>query len=744
MRVFLVQHSHSDPGYTHPRDEVRRHQLRNIARSVAFSREDPEYRFTVECFWMIDEALRRGCALPDGFIEAARAGRIGLTATYLNGSDHLDAEDYRRMLRVARRFCDEHAIPLRSAMQCDVNGVNACMPDLLNEVGVTRMSFAINDERGGAPFTRPNAFLWRGPGGGRILAYNGFVYLRANEYGMHRGFEAFCDGARRLAEDLVRAGHTLPVCLLQGCGTYDDNGLAAPWMARMARAWRESAGQRAREDARGSAAADAGSPAGGRAEALYREFEFVPATIDEFFDALEACGASFPEYAGTWPDWWSDGLASAPLELKRAYEARRTLRAIEPLLDDEDKAVGTVFEAAQRDVWMYLEHTFGSWRSVGEPEAPDSKRQWADKSRLAHRAAEEAALLAEDVLAARANADGAVCFPPECRDAQYVVSQVPSEDFPESGEIVFESNAADVRAWVIAAKRPQTMATLITWARPSGDPVVTLHRKAFIPGRFRLSNRVNPAPSMWGRWTPSVVCERIRGTRQQLRNGDPTLPIDRVAAEVQSHVIEDTSLWKGLRCGLRAPGWRDLTLTCRSWNNGVTFEFVVSGVIEAREAPHATFLAMTPVDRADEVFAETGGHWHRPGVDELPGGCRDWHVVHQGVEIRGRDGMNVAVWSPDAPVVHFGGINTGRWGRDVHPQNGALAFCLYHNYWYVNFPATAHGRMTYRFRVAAGQGLGARSLLESWSRPFLVFVDSPRARALRERRLPRLGGAVIE
>lgn len=62
MRLLLVQHAHRDPVYTHPRDKVWRHQLRNVARLVAISRKDPEYRFAVECYRMIDAALRRGGA----------------------------------------------------------------------------------------------------------------------------------------------------------------------------------------------------------------------------------------------------------------------------------------------------------------------------------------------------------------------------------------------------------------------------------------------------------------------------------------------------------------------------------------------------------------------------------------------------------------------------------------------------------------------------------------------------------
>ncbi|MCC7293744.1 MAG: hypothetical protein IT449_16930 [Phycisphaerales bacterium] len=743
MKVFLIQHSHSDPGYTHPRDEVGRHQIRNIERSVGFARRDPEYRWNVECFWMIDEALRRGSPLPDGFLELARQGRIALTATFLNGSDHLDAEDFRRMLRYARAFCDAHGIPLRSAMQCDVNGVNACMPDLLCEVGVKRMAFAINDERGGTPFARPNAFSWRGPGGGRILVFNGYEYLRANVYGMHRGFEAFCGGAQKLVDDLRRTNYALPVCLLQGCGTFDDNGLAAPWMAEMSRAWRENSARRG-ATAAGSGGARTGAPRLQDGEPLTVEsLEFVSASIDEFFDALEQCGAPFPEHTGPWPDWWSDGQTSAPLELRRAYEARRTLRAIEPLIPATAKHDGTTFDAVQRDVWMYLEHTFGSWRCVGEPEAPDSKRQWADKSLIAHRAAEEVGFLTEDVLCDLAKGDGCILFPPQCTTAQYVVTQVPREDFPESGEVLFQPNAAAARAWVVVPKEPQAMASLITWARPAGDPLVALRRSGFQPMTFEAHCNASANAAARATNFPLVVVETLGGTRQQLRHGDSSIRRDRVEARIGAIEHRECELWSAARCSLEAPGWRGLSVTRRTWRDGRMHEFLLSGVKEYVEAPNACFLVWRPQAKPDEVWAESGGFWHRPGLDELPGACRDWHVVQQGVEMRWRDGTSLAFHSPDAPVIHFGGINTGKWGRGLDPTNGELAVCLYHNYWYVNFPPAAPGRLRFRFRICAAPQMDARSLLSSWNSPFLVHLDSPRARQLRERRLSRLSSQAI-
>jgi hypothetical protein len=534
------------------------------------------------------------------------------------------------------------------------------------------------------------------------------VYVQAHIYGMHTGWDGFRAGVERMRQDILDANYSLPVLALAGCGTYDDNGLPGLWMAEMSRKWR----------AEGDS-----------------ELEFIPATVDEFFDALENCGSEFPEYTGTMPDWWSDGHLSAPLETMRAYQARRVARAIEPLLGEEQKRRGTSFEAIQRSVWFYFEHTFGSWRAISQPEAPDSRRQWADKMVLAHRALEEAEYLAEELLANRAKSGFCAYFPPDCVTPQYIEMEIPRRHLKAEGEILIAPNPADLRASIRLPENEDHPAQLVVWAMPKPGELVEFEQAGFLEGQFGRENGTssdNPGIAL--------LSERPTGGRKSVNTPFAVADFQRTSAEFLPLSHLSTPLWKTDRWRLESlDGWRDVKVERRQWHFGDVAEYVLNGIVGYEPGPLSTFCIFDWSGEAAEIWCETGGYWHRPGVDELPNACRDWHVAQQGVEVKLKDGTSLALWTPEAPLIHFGGPNAGKWGREVTPQNGILAINLYNNYWYTNFVAAAPGELRYRVRTArCGSSEEARRLLRSWNAGFLVFYDTIRGKELRERRVSRL------
>ena len=69
-------------------------------------------------------------------------------------------------------------------MNCDVNGENWSLVDLLLDVGIEGFTMAINTHFGGAPLHRPDVFWWQGPSGRKILAYNGWPYDTGWRFGI--------------------------------------------------------------------------------------------------------------------------------------------------------------------------------------------------------------------------------------------------------------------------------------------------------------------------------------------------------------------------------------------------------------------------------------------------------------------------------------------------------------------------------------------------------------------------------
>jgi len=73
-------------------------------------------------------------------------------------------------------FFRDLGIPVRSAMNTDVNGVNWGVVDVMLDHGIENFSMAINEHFGHAVRPRPQAFRWRSPSGRDLLVHNGLIY----------------------------------------------------------------------------------------------------------------------------------------------------------------------------------------------------------------------------------------------------------------------------------------------------------------------------------------------------------------------------------------------------------------------------------------------------------------------------------------------------------------------------------------------------------------------------------------
>ena len=60
------------------------------------------------------------------------------------------------------------AIPVKTAMQNDVNGIAWCMPDYFKNTGVKYLIMGINETRSVLPFDKPTAFWWEAPSGATV------------------------------------------------------------------------------------------------------------------------------------------------------------------------------------------------------------------------------------------------------------------------------------------------------------------------------------------------------------------------------------------------------------------------------------------------------------------------------------------------------------------------------------------------------------------------------------------------
>jgi alpha-mannosidase len=58
----------------------------------------------------------------------------------------------------------------------------------------------------------------------------------------------------------------------------------------------------------------------------------------------------------------------------------------------------------------------------------------------------------------------------------------------------------------------------------------------------------------------------------------------------------------------------------------------------------------------------------------------------------------------DAPLVHLGGITTGKWSRTLEAETPTIMSWALNNHWMVNFKASQEGRIPLRYRLATHTG----------------------------------------
>jgi hypothetical protein len=104
-----------------------------------------------------------------------------------------------------------------------------------------------------------------------------------------------------------------------------------------------------------------------------------------------------------------------------------------------------------------------------------------------------------------------------------------------------------------------------------------------------------------------------------------------------------------------------------------------------------------------------------PGADQIPRSADDWHAIQRWVRLEG--GGRDAVWvTVDAPLVQFGGLNTGRYGKGLTLDRPLVYSWVTNNYWFTNFLASQRGSFVFRYAVAGGKAAGSDAAANRFAR----------------------------
>lgn len=183
-KVFIICHTHTDIGYTDYQDTVLRQHLHFIDKAIEACEEtenypkDARFKWTCEVASVVEKYFQQSSNKQiERFLKLHKEGLISATAMAYHWTPLLSPEGMIRSLSPLMRLRNEYGLNITSAMQCDINGVGWLWTDILTAIGIKGLTMSINMHRGGRPKPDLSAFWWKSPCGNNLLTYNGPHYL---------------------------------------------------------------------------------------------------------------------------------------------------------------------------------------------------------------------------------------------------------------------------------------------------------------------------------------------------------------------------------------------------------------------------------------------------------------------------------------------------------------------------------------------------------------------------------------
>lgn len=730
--IDLLQHTHTDIGYTRPQTEILPEHLRFIDTVLDYCDqtddfpEDAKFRWTCEISWAVREYL---ASRPPGQIERLRQrvkeGRIEIGGMFLNMSELMDEASFAAFLRPIREI-REQGFRITGGMQNDINGVGWCLPDHFAELGIKYLTMGQHGHRALAPFDIATPFWWESPSGNRVLAFRADHYMTGNFWGVHTGkVEVVAPEALRYLAKMEKEGYPFDRIGIQYSGYPTDNSPPSTISSELVRDWNKK----------------------------YVWPRLRCSIARDFMDHIAGHHAEELEvHRKAWPDWWTDGFGSAARESAAARRAQGGLVAVEGLLAMETllgiETPGTMLaeiDEIRDDLLFYGEHTFGSAESIREPLCENSVVQWRQKSAYAWDAVKRLAVLGEGALGrlpvvlARAPGEKLVVINTLNRPRSGVVElYVDHELLPvrrpfrivdeAGGEIPAQltRSRSDGSYWAIWARDVPAFGwrTFRVEIDPEGTPTPRAKKRparelANEHYRLRVDEKTGAIASLVdlesGReyvdsdasWGLGQIIHESLGNRQQLEG----FSLDDFKRSTMSDVVVEgvvegpvwSSLFvRGELPGCGKPGGVRMELRLFHPEKRIELHYT----IQKRRVtdPEGLYVAFPFGPGDGQVIYETLGGIAAP-ADILSGAATDWQTMQGFAAVQWKDAQAV-LSSNEIPLIQLGEINMGKFRREMRVDQPHIFSWVMNNYWTTNFRASQEGEFRWSYALTSSKEPG--------------------------------------
>ena len=720
--IYLVQHTHTDIGYTKPQTEILPEHLRYIDYALDYCDltdnypDDSKFRWTCETSWAVREYLkRRPASQIERLKQRVKEGRIEIAGMMLNMAEIATESSMAASLQPIRTFKEQYGFPVTTAMQDDVNGIAWCMADYFSEIGIKYLTMGINKTRSLLPFDKPTPFWWESPSGKRILAYRSDHYMTANEWQIHQGkMDLFKPKVVNYLRSLEARKYPFDRVGVQFSGYLTDNSPPAKIECDLIKTWNET----------------------------YAWPKLRLATIHEFPEYVEKeHGNELKVFRAAWPDWWTDGFGSAARETGASRDTHVAMQISNTLLSMAS-LLGTpiapgVFDRIadiQDDLLFYDEHTYGAAESISDPMAENSQVQWGEKAAYVWDAVKKVNLLREEAFGLlqgylpRANVPTIAVFNTlNWKRSGLVRVFIDHEILPVDRDfkIVDSENGESIPAQAMNGRAEGTYWAL--WVKdvpPQGyktcrievndkkrAPQATLDSTTSLENAF-YSLTIDPQKG-----TVTSLVDKETGKELVDKNaswglGQCIYETISGGRDFKPGAFKRTSLKNvKMQKGLNGPIWKSVLLTAEmdgcAPKNGVQVEIRLYET-EKRIEFHYTVRKL-PITDAEavyvsfpfslpdfKIFYEAQGGVVNPGENQIPGSSSDWQTVQNFIAVRNSQEQIVYV-SDQAPLVQLGDINLGKWQPITKVEKPYIYSWVMNNYWFTNFRVSQEGEFKWNY-----------------------------------------------
>lgn len=732
--IFLVQHTHSDIGYTRPQTEILGEHLRYIDHALDFCDQTDDFpdasqfRWTCETSWSVREYLSsRPKEQVDRLLKRIREDRIEATGMFLNFSEIIDEPALAAQTKTLRMLKNS-GIDVSTAMQNDVNGIAWCLVDYFHHTDVKYLTMGVHAHRARLPFNKPTAFWWQSPAGNRLLAYRSEHYMHGNTLSLLGGQQdVFRANLSRYLGGLEEKRYPYDKISLQFSGYITDNSPPSVEVCEIVRAWNEK----------------------------YEWPKLRSALAKDFMMFLDEFHAEdIPSQQVAWPDWWTDGVGSAANETKvvrnthvEVAESEAVLSMVKMLGEEFPADIDRDIEAVYDNLLFYDEHTHGAAESVRDPLAQNSVNQWGMKAAYAWEAAKKSSLLQEKAMAYLEPAFNKSDLPtiavvntlnwnrsglvrlfinfgviPE--KASFTITgpkgeEVPwqvyerrmegayyglwVEDVPPMGYKTLKINLGEKGLLKVPTDRPgfENEFYAVT-LDPERGVITQIFDKELQRKLVDVHDSLSLGQVIYEELSNRHDLERLTNT-----NRDTIYkPLDLKRTMLSNVGVirqENGSIYKSIFLHGDMPvcaDGRGVNIEVRLYHRQKKIDLLYSMVKLPVFTPEGVYVAFPFKLEGGRLAFEAQGGVVYPGVNQLAGSSADWNTIQNFAAVQS-DKAQIVYTSKDIPLVHFGDINIGRYYYRLKPETNHIYSWVLNNYWVTNFKASQQGELRWSYSLTS-------------------------------------------